>query len=498
MSRIIHSGTNILADNWTYMVVANYLSGKVDPMDTMGWISASENSAEYHEVKAGTIQLDCLNSVIEQIIFTNEIHMMGGWTHFWTEDQTELNQLLSDSDNGLVKLIPKQAISESQKQPFLDSILTNDELVSRYRIGMERFRKGEKDFWSQILNGSAEYLFYAHELGLTYSPHPVKARFLEQTAWKQKSRHQFSKSGVRSWNEIINEKRMKIWSSAMEDQTIINLSLKIPSAALFCIAESDDSYSPIDIALQVRGSADITQARDLLHHLTLALCNSGVSGMKTMGELQYYTKELKRLIKKASKELRISRKKGGYEKAEVSNWRLRNIHKKDKYRYNTIIPSVLDTSVENSRNILENRLKFDNPQIFDSLVSWYQLDPDLNRFVKNIEMNVNEGNTYNITNSHGNIINDSVSVYGDYNAISSDQWNKIDDALRRLITEVKSRAESADQMDEVVKVQESIELMQSKNFKSAIQKVKSFGGWTLNLAKEIGIEIIASILTKDV
>ncbi|MDQ1770654.1 hypothetical protein GQR60_02130 [Labilibaculum sp. A4] len=63
MEKTIYSGTNILTDNWSLQVIADFLSAKCDSSQDWGWIGTNTKTVYNGTIKSGAFYFPDLKKV---------------------------------------------------------------------------------------------------------------------------------------------------------------------------------------------------------------------------------------------------------------------------------------------------------------------------------------------------------------------------------------------------------------------------------------------------
>jgi predicted RNA-binding protein YlqC (UPF0109 family) len=421
MNNNLFTGTNTLTDNWLLQSVAEFLAGTVDPSMNWGWVSSDEKGVYYGQIKAGALQINCLTSILEQILFANNIFVMKEWVPVWYSLNTDLNLLYTNDEKSIIKelSVADQNI-EKTKERWLNNILHTKKLQEKYIEGMKLYMAGKNSFWSQVINGVADYISLASSYNVAYAPHAARAGFLKSTLWYTSTEQDYPTQGIRTFNNLINRKRMSISEVRGFDSTLINLNVKIPSGSLLCIQKSSETHSPIKIALQLRNDPAIKVVRTMLHELSTEIAKKNSGEISNEIELINYLEED---IEKASDLLKIPRSIGGNDKCGNQILRQYNyekylnggiIHKDNTISHSGILMDLIDTGSLQTRNVLEKKLKIDDHQIIKQLIDWN--NPDFLKKIKeerwaeqyNVHIEVNGDNNV-ILGKDGNIINSIIN-----------------------------------------------------------------------------------------
>ena len=517
MKNTINPGTNILSDNWSFQVIADFLSFKCDPSMEWGWIATNQNGVFNGTIKSGVFQIECLVSLLEQILFTNRIYVMKGWIPLWYKKGTDLDLLYNESQNGIVTYLPnpnKQI--ENEREIWVNDILPNEKIKEKFSLGMEKYRNGGEDFWSQVLNGIAEYLAFSSSNNLTYSPHPTRSGYLKSTVWGIPNGQKYPTSGINKFNQIIDNKRVSLGNNIGYDNILTKLNTKIPSAALLCIADSSPTSSPISVALQMRNNDEIKNLRQILHHLTIAIGKTENGITSALEEVNYYVNAFETASQEAENILKIPVSLGGENKPGYIDLEYLNYEKykgesiikgTDIIKHTGIISRLINTGSNHTRKILETKLKIRDSIVYNQLMNWHSSDffqtmenkqnVTLYKIVMEEHNYINKGNV-GIMGPDGKIINSKIEQTNTVNEEGKSDIQFIAQELSELIKKLKEEATNPEQFRQCTIVAEAQEAANKGDKSKTIEILKKSGKWVFDTATQIGIRLTAAILNETI
>lgn len=510
MSNTIKSGTNILTDNWNLQVIANFLTQKVDPSTDFGWIAANDKGVFEGTIRSGAFQIDSLISLLEQILFTNNIYLMKEWVSTWYGHGTDLNKLYNHKGSGIIKDISREDIDfYNEKDLWLKNLLPNKKIQERFDRGMEAFMNGKNDFWSQIINGIAEYLSFSSIKNLTYSPHPARSGFLKSTLWSISTGMDYPTAGINRFNQIIDKKRISLSKTVGQNKILSQLNTQIPSAALLCLAESSDACSPITVALQMRENDEIKNLRTILHNLTIAIGKTDFGNSPE--EVEFYVSRFNQSVNEAERRLIIPKSLGGNNSAGYIGLEYYDyeefkgslvVDKSQISNHSGIVTKLINTGSIHTRKLLEHKLKIKDPIVYTQLANWYNgnffnsLDniKNINLYKITMEENnyINNGNA-GILGPDGKIINSSIEQ-NTVTQVSNFDLNELSKELEKLLEELKKKSNLPEHFTECAKISEAHQEAIKGDRKKVIEALKKTGQWVFNTSTQIGIGLTSAIL----
>ncbi|MDN5204899.1 hypothetical protein QQ008_26140 [Fulvivirgaceae bacterium BMA10] len=500
-------GTDILVDNWLFMVVAGFLSQEVDPREQWSWVGVNNNATAKGKIDAGVFQLDSLVNLIEQLVFTNSIHVIGSWISSWAYMNTRLNQLLDISSEQFITPVEFDEKHEESKSYWLTQLLTNKELEGYVRKGIQdyenKIEKSPFKFWSQVVSGTADYLALAEKFDLTYSPHPARSGFLRSGKWHPIISDLQLPEGPSKFKNIIDESRIRLHSKIRETDIINQLIVKIPSIAMLCIAESSENKSPIDIALELRRNSEMKNLRMFLHELTK-------SANEELLPYDVFEKEkfMKDIIKNVEKEI-LDIKKIQPDRSptqiNLNYFHCKKIDTKDgvtsinSRNHSGLISKLLLTSSKRTDKIIKEKLRIGHAAIHQ-YNSWINGDMfkvrDKHVVIKkaNIHMGDNiKGNSIKVE-SGGNISGGTFNQHFDNSEHINIDFNELLKQLVHLLASLKTEASEKEHFDQCSIISESISEVEAGNKSKALSTLKKAGKWTFNIATQVGAGLITEIL----
>ena len=497
-------GTDILIDNWLFMVVAGFLSREIDPREQWGWIGVNNSATIEGEIDAGVFQLDSLVNLIEQLVFTNSIHLIGSWIPSWAHMNTKLNQLLDTSSEQFIIPVEHDEHHDNSKSYWLDQLLTSNELEGYVRKGIHDFEnKVEKSpfkFWSQVVSGTADYLALAEKLDLTYLPHPARSGFLRSGKWQPIISDLHLPEGPSKFKNIIDKRRIRLQSKIRGTDILNQLTVKIPSIAMLCIAESSENKSPIDIALELRRNSEMKNLRMFLHELTKS------ANEELLSDVSEKEKFMKDIIKNVEKEILDIRKIQPDQSPTQINldyFHCKEIDNKggitsiNSRNHSGLISRLLLTSSKRTDKIIKEKLRIGHASIHQ-YNSWINGDIFQDRgeqvVIKNIHMGDNiKGNSIKVE-SGANISGGTFNQHYDNSEHSNIDFDELLKELVALLETLKNEASETDHFDQCSIISESIAEIKSGNKSKAFSTLKKAGKWTFNVATQVGTGLITEIL----
>jgi len=258
-----------IIDNWSLYVVSRFLRRIDDPGDRWRTISFDGNEPRLTRVSAGVLQLECLFRFLEQLVYSDQCLVQGGWTRYWEDGPTSLTDL-GPHPGGIIEEVPppeKAAVSE-----WLVPLLSMEGVSDPYVAGMSETVGGnvvgsgsDEAFWSQVIHGAASYLSLSHGLDTPYEAHPVNQQYIDATV----GRRRHSSHSHQAMEELVAGLHLET-RAALLGRSGQEVRVKVPSVVTLCLAEASSAVDPITVAAQLREEGEILELRNWLDELEAA------------------------------------------------------------------------------------------------------------------------------------------------------------------------------------------------------------------------------------
>ena len=506
---IVPAGSVILNDNWALQCIAGLLKGEDDPSEDWTLVLASPSGPYEGKIKAGVFQIECLVTLLEQLMFAEKIYVFDGWQKHWLGKTGELDLLYSENNDNIICPVKYNTEDVAKTKPkWLRYLLRLPGISELYKNGMEKFRKDESDYWSQVINGVADYITMCQLLDCTYSPHPARTGFLKSTIWNVPTGFDWPTQGIRNLHTLIDRKRLKIMEKLGFDNSTIKLASYFPSSALLCLAESNNSLSPIQVALQLRNNDEIKELRNTLHQLTLAMISNNMLQTLEIANLFEFA------LNKACQKLSIPKSLGGsdheenimldiFNVATLKTAENSEIVMKD-ISHSGIITRLVNTSALFVPKILQKTLKIDDSQVYEQLILWHnnKFISEINNYKQNrpiiikevkVQNNININAPSNVAIDNSSINNSPINM----NNIRVNDFEILFNELIKLHEVLKKMAISEDNKkscEAILEAQKAAKENNSQKLKSALKKA---GKWAFENATKIGVDLTTAIFKSE-
>jgi|WetSurMetagenome_2_1015567.scaffolds.fasta_scaffold25751_3 hypothetical protein len=362
-------GTQILTDNWLLQDSAQLLERTSDPNSNMLWMELnSKGNIQFNPITKGAIQLLCLTSLIEQIIIYDSMRVMNFWNLTWEPKSSQLKVLVKE---GMIHYFDNQNDNFNKQLIEYQKIINGiPALTAASQYGESSFKKGNRSYLGQIINGTLPYITQADINNYIYSPHPVRARFLNQVFYKPND----SINPQQKLNEIINTSRVKLCKRIGIDSSVTTLNSKISSFALLCLRESSQQSLPIQTALEIRNLEEFRRLRNHLFDMQTSIANNNEESIKKyLSQIELLETAINEVERKLK--LRELGDRDGF--SELTIWRSLKVKIPDALRrplimprYTTALNRLVLTAGTDIRRVLKKSLGIANPQIIEDLISF--------------------------------------------------------------------------------------------------------------------------------
>lgn len=257
-------GSSVLTDNWLLQNAAGLLARHEDPFSESAWFDVTGQETSVTSVPLGAIQVHCVAALLEQIVLCDTLHVLEGFTDTWSGKLGALDAL---TRSGAIRPISKPPELRTFRAPYYE-VLNHHAGISRHLTELRAaYSNGRTAPLAQVLDGTVTYVGIADALGLTYCPHPVRGRFLEQTLWYPS----WPSPAVAKLTSIIDSTRLKLRKSASPSIEQTSATYSLPAIALLCLSEASQQRSAADIAVELRDEPDVMALRSTLSEVTVAL-----------------------------------------------------------------------------------------------------------------------------------------------------------------------------------------------------------------------------------
>lgn len=289
---MIKHGTSCITDNWILQNVAELLRRDLDPLQSATWIACDDKTQQVinNSISWGAIAVQAFVSFLEQIVFCDQIYVLKGWTNAWIGEHEDLDHLFN------CNYIKELDDATSEIAGFKDEIynsLSRKTYVKERMLGAETaFLSNNPTFFGQVVNGCVSYLALAEHKSLAYCPHPVRAKFLEKEIYY----NNVPADGFLLFENLFRDSRVNLVKKRIYDDTVITITTKMRSIALYCLLESSEDVNPIKTACQLKNDNDFRLFRAMLHELQVSHSENNKLYIKRCAELgktiEYVEKKL--------------------------------------------------------------------------------------------------------------------------------------------------------------------------------------------------------------
>jgi hypothetical protein len=358
-----------ITDNWLLQTSAEILERLVDPSTRAEWIEVDGAGVlRTREITLGTMQVLCLASLLEQIVFCDTMHVMNEWSASWAGRSRQLAALL---DSSIIREFDPDGTDLRDRALHYQKALCRSPLIAKAAEVAELvFQAGQGSFAGQVLNGTAPYLAQADTYGFLYCPHPVRARFLEQVLYR---RPRVADPRERL-NTIVNTARVKLAERLGQDQAVTTLTSRTSSIAMLCLRESSQQSSPILTALQMREADEFKRLRRTFGEMQAAIDRGDDRGVRTYLR---HVKSLEDALHEVERRLRLRHLDARDGLSEINVWKGLPIRVPDALRrpviaprHTTAINRLVTTAATDLGRVLEQSLGIRDPQVVEDLNSF--------------------------------------------------------------------------------------------------------------------------------
>jgi hypothetical protein len=239
-----------LIDNWTLQDVGETLSDGIDFFETQE-ILINQNSESFHykEIPRFQVQIDCLTTLINDIVLRDELRCDPRQSHAWRG----FPAIRDLSERGLIQPTaeaPTGERSASFKNACVQKLcVTGDmrEIQEKNAALWKSERRTYDTFFSQVVWGTAGYMARSAIGCIPYSPYPLRRNLLQKTAFYSSSRD--SVLEVSEWMRIEGIATLHETNPSMNTRSY---QLILPPLATEIIESTSDASELLKTAYEAR------------------------------------------------------------------------------------------------------------------------------------------------------------------------------------------------------------------------------------------------------
>lgn len=178
---------DLITDNWTLQDVNELLVSGLSPAP-VGQIEISEDkqSHTFTDVPLAVIQIDCLLTLLTNLVIYDELIVDQGFMATWNQDHPQLSRLISDSLVRPVLFDPNAETLVAMREKIVDRMAVTPSL----REAADDNRKAWKltgasadPHMSALLWGGAGMLARSHILSAPYFGHPFRRALIKESGF---------------------------------------------------------------------------------------------------------------------------------------------------------------------------------------------------------------------------------------------------------------------------------------------------------------------------
>lgn len=366
----LDSSIDGLTDNWLLQSCAEILEGTDNSNDLAHWAIVENQKLKWFETCADAIRVESLCALIEQIVFCDKLIVMSGWTNTWEDKSPQLQTLLGCQ---LVKEFdPSDDEASALSKHYLTQLCTVPAVAQEHELADAAWQRNEPIYSGQFIAGSTGYLAQSNLNNYSYTPHPVRARFLRSAMYRDENLYSNSRYVLNFW---VDKSRTKLVNRIGPASSVTTLICRLSSIALLCLRESKTTL-PLITALQLRDSDEFRRLRQTLHEMQLAIAREDEVGVKKYNKLVHL---LEKAISEVERSLK-SRALGDQDGiAEISVYKSLPVKIPSWMRVPLIAPRhttamyrLVATAQLDLREVLKSSLGIDNPRVVQDLIEFSQ------------------------------------------------------------------------------------------------------------------------------
>ena len=270
----------LLIDNWTLQEIAFLLKEGVDDETADKIIYGSRKKSKTIKVPHSAIKLESFFKLLTEIITSEQLIVDIEFQHVWKKDVKPLDFL---HEKELISTInfEKSEYFVNFRESLVENFNLPKDLEKKHKAIVAYWNKHQKskdDFLSPLIWGTAGNITRGSINDLSYSPHPIRAAFLQCTP--------FSNKKLVASEEVINiikQKRVEVIKRAYENSNFNIGMININPIIIEIIESSSSINNMVTVALQMR--KEYQKFRKFIAKYQTALNDGSIKELITLNDV---------------------------------------------------------------------------------------------------------------------------------------------------------------------------------------------------------------------
>ncbi len=262
--------SSVIFDNWSIQNSVDLLTQHSNLSGTAQWVVFDKKATGFDdkvvEIKSGSVaalSFHCLCSLLENIVLYDKILVKSGWSSGYVNKINDLDDLFSSK---IIEKFGKEPKKYQECNKEYINYLSKDQrietIIGKYTTNVKK--DPVLNYMGQIIQGSIDYLSLSDSTDITYTPHPLRKIFMNDTLHNLTFPRNVASN---KFKEYINNSKVRLINKVDSKSFLLHLSTKTPPIALFCILESNVQISPIEIACQLRKDESFLKLKEKLNYI---------------------------------------------------------------------------------------------------------------------------------------------------------------------------------------------------------------------------------------
>ncbi|MEJ0098500.1 MAG: hypothetical protein WDO12_01630 [Pseudomonadota bacterium] len=242
---------DLITDNWTLQDVNELLVSGLSPTP-VGQIALSQDkqSHTFANVPAAVIQLDCLLTLITNLVIYDELIVDQAFINTWDQEHPQLSRLTSTSLVKPVVFDPNAETLAAVREEIVDRMAVTPSLkavADENRKSWELTGQATDPHMSAVLWGGAGMLARSHLLSAPYFGHPFRRALITESGFLAARRDAWART-----EEIVSAARTKMFRFRHSEIDGALASFNLPPIAVQVIEAASSADDLLLSAITLR------------------------------------------------------------------------------------------------------------------------------------------------------------------------------------------------------------------------------------------------------
>jgi hypothetical protein len=228
---------NLITDNWTLQDVNDLLVSGLSPAP-VGQIAISKDkqSHTFTDVPLAVIQLDCLLTLLTNLVIYDELIVDQGYMATWDQDHPQLSRLTSNSLVKPVLFDPNAETLVAVREEIVDRMAVTPSLKAAADDNRKSWKltgASADPHMSALLWGGAGMLARSHILSAPYFGHPFRRTLIKESGFLAARRDAWART-----EKIVSDARTQMFRFRHSEIDGALASFNLPPIAVHVIEQA--------------------------------------------------------------------------------------------------------------------------------------------------------------------------------------------------------------------------------------------------------------------